>query len=117
MFLGQTYSTDGDVQGNHGHYDFWLVKLTASSSGVQEADGQSLSIFPNPAAGATQLQLPENIHPKELSITDVYGNETLHLAEFPPNGLLQLEQLAGGMYWVKVLDDLGNSYFGKLLKQ
>ncbi len=29
---GETYSNDGDVSGNHGGYDYWIVKLDAAGS-------------------------------------------------------------------------------------
>lgn len=40
---GYTTSTDGDVTGNHGSYDYWVVKLNANGSMVwQKALGGSL---------------------------------------------------------------------------
>src|SRR6267143_951506 len=32
VVVGQTYSTDGDVQGNHGSADFWVVKLSSDGA-------------------------------------------------------------------------------------
>src|SRR5262245_2443367 len=32
IFAGQTSSNDGDVSGNHGDFDFWVVKLAANGS-------------------------------------------------------------------------------------
>ena len=29
---GYTYSNDGDVTGNHGGYDYWIVKLDADGN-------------------------------------------------------------------------------------
>ena len=34
VVAGSTNSTDGDVSGNHGSYDFWVVKLDASGNKV-----------------------------------------------------------------------------------
>lgn len=30
IFAGQTFSNDGDVSGNHGQIDYWVVKITSS---------------------------------------------------------------------------------------
>ena len=32
IVTGETYSNDGDVSGNHGTYDYWVVKLDASGN-------------------------------------------------------------------------------------
>lgn len=34
VFVGQTKSTDGDITGNHGGYDLWVVKLDAATGAV-----------------------------------------------------------------------------------
>ncbi len=32
VIAGSTYSTDGDVSGNHGHQDMWVVRLDVTGS-------------------------------------------------------------------------------------
>lgn len=32
VIAGYTYSNDGNVSGNHGHYDFWIIKLSATGA-------------------------------------------------------------------------------------
>ncbi len=32
IVVGYTYSNDSDVSGNHGYYDYWIVKLSSSGS-------------------------------------------------------------------------------------
>lgn len=48
IVLGYTYSTDGDVSGNHGGYDVWMVKLDATGEILwQKCLGGSLNDFGN----------------------------------------------------------------------
>lgn len=62
VLTGYTFSNDGDVSGNHGGGDFWLVKLEAEAVGVSENEfSPVLTIYPNPTSASliVDLKLPE----------------------------------------------------------
>jgi len=57
--IGQSSSSDGDLIGNHGGGDVWIVKFAVDPVGVSE-NGQptALSLYPNPCAGTLYISLP-----------------------------------------------------------
>jgi len=51
-------SNDGDVNGNHGAVDYWVVKLSNEITGIEELEQVSgLVLFPNPAAESITVEL------------------------------------------------------------
>lgn len=71
---GDTRSNDGNVSGNHGWVDSWLVKLGDFTSIEARETKQSCSVFPNP--GSTFISIfinKENIEKKDLYIYDYRG--------------------------------------------
>jgi hypothetical protein len=55
---GYTDSNDGDVTGNHGGRDCWVVKLGPDPLGIPELENTaSFSLFPNPSSDAVNIQL------------------------------------------------------------
>jgi len=72
IVAGCTYSNDGDVSGNHGNYDYWVVKL--SSSGVSEnvvIPGKfKLSVSPNPFNSSCIITAPSGAN---IDIYDLQG--------------------------------------------
>jgi hypothetical protein len=78
VFAGYTNSSDGDVSGNHGSFDVWVVKLGASSSvhsnPTSISGGLTLFTYPNPAIKNITLRydLPKP-SPVEISIYNVLG--------------------------------------------
>jgi hypothetical protein len=53
-------SNDGDVTGNHGSFDYWVIKLS-STVGVNEVEQiNTLNIHPNPTSGAITIKLNEH---------------------------------------------------------
>src|SRR5678815_2223993 len=51
VVAGATYSNDGDVTGNHGSKDYWVVKLYPFViSGMEENNVPELQVYPNPSS-------------------------------------------------------------------
>ena len=58
ILAGGSLSNDGDVTGNHGDFDFWIVKLTgipASINTVQALEND-LRVFPNPSLNQITIE-------------------------------------------------------------
>lgn len=49
IIAGFSDFADGDVTGNHGGYDYWIIKLSAETVVVAENNlNKALEIYPNP---------------------------------------------------------------------
>jgi hypothetical protein len=63
VFAGETKSNDGDVTGNHGGYDLWVVKLDAASGSIvwQKTYGGSADESPGSANATSNNSIIETI--------------------------------------------------------
>ena len=75
LVVGQSSSTDSEVVGNHGNFDYWQVKLAPWSLGVPAAPAPSvLGLSPNPTTGVVSIL---GITPSSIRVSDVLGREVL----------------------------------------
>ena len=74
---GKTNSNDGDVSGNHGKNDIWVVKLS-NPLDVQNLSSDQTNFllpFPNPSADEMRLYLYHNLSVKQIHFYDLLGLE------------------------------------------
>jgi len=102
IFAGGTSSNEGDVSGNHGGHDVWIVKFADPTVGVKEIKNDaSISIIPNPTTGNISVNGMTNVNIKIYNAIGqliIAANNTNHLFihEFPT-----------GLYIVKVFNEQG----------
>ncbi len=98
IVAGNTDSNDGDVTGNHGNYDFWVVKLgpDLSTTGfVKEA----LVVYPNPASTLLTVQNNNNTVIDSITITDLMGKVVL--TQNTNTNQVNVAPLASGTYFLE----------------
>ncbi|MCK9289988.1 MAG: T9SS type A sorting domain-containing protein [Bacteroidales bacterium] len=98
ILAGNSWSNDGDVSGNHGYGDFWIVKLTGSV-GLNETINKTIfSVYPNPA---TDLITIKDVSPKtELIITNTYGEIVFKTVAKNNELTIDVSELPAGMYFI-----------------
>lgn len=109
IITGDVDSNDGDVSGNHGALDFWVVKL-AHDIGLEEQDIVSIAnIFPNPVTDEFRINNSELII-ERVEVCDVFGKSIFK------QGLKVIDQqeitinvsaFVAGMYFVKLQTNKG----------
>jgi hypothetical protein len=109
IIAGGTNSNDSDVSGNHGDYDYWIVKLfNPITLGINSIDNiPAISITPNPSSG--QLFIKGNLSPVDIKICSITGRL---LKDASHTDRISIADLPAGMYFVTVVDEKG-----MLLKQ
>ena len=98
IMAGYTQSNNGNVNGNHGYTDYWVVKLTpelATSTFIN----QGLTLYPNPTNGLLQLHTPNNTSFNKIIITDNTGKTVLEQTQNTTQ--FDVEKLASGLYIIK----------------
>jgi hypothetical protein len=113
---GTTRSNDGDVSGNHGQEDFWVVKLSAESSANKGAGTQPLGIQPNPAGDRVRISAGWEEAMLQVVICDALGRVALHRS-IQNNDYIDLSTLPNGLYFLQAVGNSGAHYAGKVLKQ
>ena len=89
---GFTNSNDGDIIGNHGGYDFWIVKLGSDVFNTNDFSESAIKVFPNPTTTTLTLQNPNNLIIDKIIITDLTG-KTLQ-QQVQSTNQINVEQLA-----------------------
>lgn len=73
VLAGVTMSNDGDVSGNHGAQDCWVVGLEPGSVGLHEHVGTPLQLWPNPSSDLVRIA-GYALHPGALVLlSDMLG--------------------------------------------
>jgi hypothetical protein len=76
-------------------------------SNVDGLQSGSFDLMPNPASGAVQLNLPSDWEVKSVVISDASGREVATAVNTSRSTLLNVDRMAPGMYFVKVLHQKG----------
>ena len=76
--------------------------------GLQETKKSELLLYPNPTTGILTIEEVEGM----ASIYDIYGRRVLTTK----TNTLDISNAAMGIYFVRVLDEQGKVYVGKVLK-
>ncbi len=119
IMAGYAWSNDGDVFGNHGGGDFWIVKLSPSSSPTSAPSSAPLEIFPNPATNTISIRKPLDSTQEEaalnMSIYDLLGRE-LSRQTTSYSGEIDISALPNGLYMVIATTLPGKVFSGKFSK-
>ncbi len=97
-----TYSNDGDVIGNHGNADIWIVTFTQRGSDVaSDVPSDEYSIVPNPVNTSLSLHL---MHAATIVITDITGRTVHTLRGDPGKTEINVSMLPNGSYFISLMD-------------
>ena len=107
IVAGSSYSNDGDVSGNHGSSDYWIVKLKEFTGGIESNKLEyGFSIYPNPNKGIFNIVINNtNNEKRTIKITNVIG-KVVYKREFEKTERIfeqiDLSGLAKGIYFISV---------------
>ena len=117
IVAGFAYSNDGDVSGNHGVRDLWVVKLSPESVSTKEdIPVRTLDIYPNPAQQSINIKIPLPEPACSVSISDLLGRE-LSRQTISNDGNIDIASLPTGLYLLTATTPSGSVYTGKFIKQ
>jgi hypothetical protein len=104
IVAAKSFSNNGDVSGNHGSSDYWIVKLS-SEVGITTIDQQILfDVFPNPTTNQINIKADIKLIGEFYSIYDNVGKKVLSGQLSNENTLIELGNLKGGIYFFSVGD-------------
>jgi hypothetical protein len=118
MVAGSTDSNDGDVTGNHGGADYWVVKLFPYVLGIEEETNNSfVNLFPNPATNELTIENGK-LRIEKIELYNAVGEVVLNYQLSTINYQLSVDvsQLLPGVYFVAVTDDKGNKITRRFIK-
>ena len=108
IVAGISISSDGDVGGNNGYDDFWIVKL-GNPLGIEDTIASKIIINPNPATNIiTITNLPQEI--TKIEVLDMQGRVVLSENNII-NNTINISNLQAANYILKI--HVGKSIFYK----
>ena len=108
---GRTFSNNGDVNGNHGDFDAWVVKL-APQLNINTFDQSTINLYPNPAKNLLNIKIDEKI--KSITIYDIMGKEIM-VSNFDKNQI-DISNLSKSVYFFNIKTE-NMVYTKKIIKE
>ncbi len=109
-------STDGDVagSGNHGTYDYWVVKLSTDEVlAAENIESTEIDIYPNPVVNTLNLKSKTNI--QDVAIYNIDGKllQSVNVNTF--NAQIDMSSYTPGAYIIQT--NKGRSKPIKIIKK
>lgn len=101
FLLGSSASTDGDVEGNNGGNDYWVIKLSGTS-GIGSEDVVEAVMLPNPSEGIVSVLNPLSEGRAELFVYDQAGRSVYQELVNGPKLNVDLSHLTSGTYRILI---------------
>ena len=114
ILAGYSSSNDGNVTGNHGGVDCWVVKLAPEVLVTSAFEKQGIVIYPNPVCDVLQIQTPNNTIISKAKIIDITGKVVLEQTQ--NSNTINVENLAQGVYILEAYSSVAK-YTSKFVKQ
>jgi len=103
IVAGGASSYDGDVTGNNGKSDFWIVKLSSETSSIDENKTLKFSLYPNPTEKTFKISSDQVIN-SAFQLIDSQGKKVLSGNMNGKEQIIDISELSKGVYAV-VFDD------------
>ena len=109
---GNTYSTDGNVTGNHGGSDYWLLKLAPEVLSTLQLSKNTFSLYPNPNNG--KFTISKDILLEQDASISVYSTlgHLVYISKVT-SATVAVPNLAVGVYQVELTS--GKSVYSQKL--
>lgn len=102
ILAGSTSSVNGDVSGNQGGSDAWVVKLTSFLGQEEPSIINRVSLYPNPVTNVLNLIVGSNIENSTYILTDLKG-KIIRQGIIDKNVTsINVEYLSKGVYFIKI---------------
>jgi hypothetical protein len=99
IFAGHAMPNSGDVTGNSGGHDYWIVKLNAPVGINEISDPAPILIFPNPANNSFTVNGNEG---KLISMFNAMGELVFSHEMMKGDNVIDVSSFADGIYFVRM---------------
>ena len=103
VVAGGAGSNNGDVLGNHGSADFWVVKLGADLGTESFSTKTAFKVYPNPATSVINIQGTNNPVIDSVVIANVLGKKVFET--YKNITAINVENLHSGVYFIQITSE------------
>jgi len=103
VVCGFTYSIDGDVTGNHGNKDAWVLKVSGTT-GISENEFSEINIYPNPAVNELIIETQIN---SLINIRDITGKIIFSEQISSNSNKIDVTGINPGLYTIEIITEKG----------
>jgi hypothetical protein len=103
--LGQSDSDDGDVSGNYGSGDFWLVELGQDILSLDVVSNIPFEIYPNPTNSLVNINLEKIVSHTEMFLSDAKGSVLQNFSMVTEKSQIDMSRYPSGVYFIAVIQD------------
>lgn len=107
LFGGYSYSSDGDISGWIGEFDFWLVKLNPPTVGLENASKSIFNVYPNPASNVLNLEVDFTLIESTYRIYNSVGQLIDTGRINTNNAAIEIASLTTGIYVIQLQNEQG----------
>lgn len=97
IVVGNSTSSDGDVNLNQGNYDVWVLKISTVLDLADIANHKDIYLYPNPTNGIITIE--SNIKIESVRIFDSLGKLVISKGN---NEIIDISGLNSGIYFIKI---------------
>lgn len=96
-------SNDGDVSGNHGEGDAWIVKLGPDLGTESFGNENAFVVYPNPATSILNIKNSNNAAIENIAITDVLGKKVFQTNKSITS--INVADFQKGLYFIEIASE------------
>jgi hypothetical protein len=116
IVAGYSASTNGDVTGNHGSSDYWIIKLSSTLDTNSFIQNNNLTIFPNPTKDNLIIKIDYFTPYQEITITDLLGKIIYKQSLDGLSTTIKTSNFQKGVYFLNLTDG-SNKITKKFIKE
>ncbi len=98
-----TLSTNGDVTGNHGAEDMWMVKIFPYQVGIKNQEINNVKVYPTITSGLVQIDIPAGIDNASIRLFDIQGKQVSAFTINGQHATINIDTLPAGVYNLHIL--------------
>ncbi|OFY36137.1 MAG: hypothetical protein A2W91_04955 [Bacteroidetes bacterium GWF2_38_335] len=97
IIVGFSESNDGDVNGFHGYFDSWVLKIDDYTSTLVQETYKNIQIYPNPTYGMVNIKSDKV---QKVEVVNLIGEVIL----VSQNKMIDIKNQPSGVYYIKVFN-------------
>jgi ELWxxDGT repeat protein len=96
--------------------DYQLCRYTEFPAGIDQLNGESVSVYPNPTNGKFNVELPENSNKADIEIHDLTGALIRHQKAMDGSNTIDISNCSPGLYILRVTENSMTIASQKIIK-